>query len=74
MTIIGPCPYDDCGGLLPLVEPPSDPPRVGYLRGECETCGRAYWRRLSRWDPWSMTERAFLAEHAVDEESKEIVP
>lgn len=72
MPVLGECPYDDCTEPLPWMDPPDDPPYTAMVPTTCEGCGRVYWTRLARMDPWSMTEADFLEEYEVDEETRTI--
>ena len=70
--ISGECPYDDCDeGFLLVV--PEDVDLPAWYRHTCDTCGRAFWERYSRWDPYAMTEEDFLKVYTVNEETRELV-
>ena len=70
--ISGGCPYTDCDGPIILPDPPEGPMWTAYYPSTCEHCGRRFWSYLSRWNPWSMTEAAFLNEYAVDDTERTI--
>lgn len=61
--------YPCCDGHLCLSVPDVTP---AYLRQVCPHCGEVVWHILSRLDPESMTESAFLAKFDVDYETKRI--
>ena len=61
--------YPCCGAHL-MIEVPKKTP--AYFKENCPECGAVVWHRLSRIDPTSWIEADFLAEHDVDEETKQI--
>lgn len=61
--------YPCCAGPLGIGMPDKTP---AYFREECPHCGAIVWHKLSRVDPTSWTEVDFLAEHDVDEATKQI--
>ncbi|HRE44831.1 MAG TPA: hypothetical protein PKY87_12805 [Terricaulis sp.] len=67
--IIGEYPCCDGHLFIPLPDGISLP---AYEREKCPHCGAVVWHKHSRIDPESWTEAAFLAEHNVDEETKQI--
>ena len=67
--ISGECPYEDCDGRIWL---PMPSPGGVWGKHTCEECGRVYWEYYSRWQSYAMTEENFLAEYAVNEETKQL--
>lgn len=65
----GDCPYEGCRGLLSMALPDCTP---AYERILCPTCERPVWYRLSRIDPMAWTEADFLAEHELDETTRQV--
>lgn len=61
--------YPCCEGDLWLPMPDRTP---AYMPEDCPHCGAKVWHRFSRVEPKSFTEAAFLAEHDVDEETRQI--
>lgn len=67
--------YPCCGGDLHLWlenEEGVDLPKVGPE--DCPHCGARVWHKFSRVDPCSWTEKDFLADWIVDDETKSIKP
>lgn len=58
--------YPCCDGNLMIAVPDVTP---AFKRELCPHCGEAVWHRLSRLDPQSWTEAAFLEEYDVNEEA-----
>lgn len=56
--------YPCCDGVLAIEMPAQTP---FYVKEECPHCGQVVWHRLSRLDPTSWTEAAFLDEFELDE-------
>lgn len=63
--------YPCCDGFLNLAMPDKTP---AYLPEDCPHCGARVWHRLSRVESMSWTEPDFLAEHEVNEETRQITP
>lgn len=61
--------YPCCGAPL-MIELPDRTP--AFAPEECPHCGTKVWHRLSRLDPQTWTEEAFLEEFIVDDESRSI--
>lgn len=61
--------YPCCDGHLWMAMPDRTP---AYLPEACPHCGARVWHRFSRVEPMSWTEADFLAEHEVDEETRQI--
>lgn len=61
--------YPCCEGPLAIAVPDKTP---AYWKENCPNCGAVVWHRLSRLDPQTWTEAQFLAEHTIDEATKQI--
>lgn len=70
MPVIGECPYEGCDESLWVGEP--DQPLPMFSKHECEGCKKVIWTYISRIEPKSYTEEAFLEKYSVDEKTKEI--
>ena len=64
--------YPCCDGALMIALPDVDLPK--FAPDICEHCGAKVWHRLSRVEPSTWTEAAFLAEFIVDETTRTIQP
>lgn len=63
--------YPCCDGDLCLSMPDRTP---AWAPEDCPHCGARVWHRFSRVESMSWTEADFLAEHEVDQETKQIRP
>ncbi len=62
--------YPCCDQPLTLVLPDRQLPC--FQKEACPHCGKTVWHRLSRLDPESYTEEAFLEKYHLDENNKTI--